>query len=484
MIFNSFEFALFLPIVFLLYWFVFKKNAKTQNILLLLASIVFYCMADWRFILLLATSGFVNFYLAKLIAKKEEGKIRRLIFYLGIVFNIGILLYFKYFNFFVQSFVALFNYTGANLSFTPFHIILPLGISFFTFQMIGYLIDINNEEIAPTNDLLSFSTYLAYFPKILSGPIERVQQFLPQIQKKRDFDYDLAGDGLWQILWGLFKKVVIADNCTPLVDIIFYNYQSMTGSKLLLGAIFYIISVYADFSGYSDMACGVSKLFNIRITNNFAFPFFSTNISDFWKKWHISLTSWMMDYIFTPINFILRRYRKNGLVISIIVTFLTVGIWHGANWTFVVFGFLHGLYFIPLIFKGSMNRNKIVAEGKLFPSFGEIFGMLWLFILVSVTAVFLRAENIGQALTYISGIFSPTLFTIPKMADFQNTTMIIIILMIIPLFVSEWFYRNKEYAFYGIHRKGIISQLILFVFIVIIIFILGGSQQAFIYFQF
>lgn len=483
MIFSSFEFALFLGIVFLLYWFVFKKNARTQNLLLLGASIVFYCMADWKFISLLAASGFVNFYLAKLIAKKEEGKIRRLIFYSGIVINIGILLYFKYFNFFVQSFVSLFNYSGANINFTPFHILLPLAISYFTFQMIGYLIDVNNEEIEPTSDLLGFFTYLAYFPKILSGPIERVQRFLPQIQKKREFNYEMTVDGLRQILWGLFKKMVIADNCTPLVNTIFNNYQNMNGSTLLLGSILYMISIYADFSGYSDMACGVSKLFNIRITNNFAFPFFSTNISEFWKKWHISLTSWMMDYVFTPMSFILRGYKKVGLVISIIITFLLVGLWHGANWTFIVYGFLHGLYFIPLIFNESINRNKIIAEGKLIPSLSETLRMLGLFLLVSVTIILIRVENIGQALTYISEILSPSLISVPEFPGKRATLTAIIFIGI--MILIEWIGRDQQYAIahLGFKWKRQLRYAMYYAIIIAIIWY-GGEAQQFIYFQF
>jgi alginate O-acetyltransferase complex protein AlgI len=485
MIFNSIEFALFLPIVLFLYWFVFKKNAKTQNILLLLASIVFYCMANWKFIFLLSASGFINFYLAELITKKKEGKIRRFIFYSGIFFNVGILLYFKYFNFFIQSFITLFNYSGVNIGFTPFHILLPLGISFFTFQMIGYLIDVNNEEIEPTSDLLSFCTYLAYFPKILSGPIERVQRFLPQVQKKREFNYDLMVDGMRQVLWGLFKKMVIADNCTPIVDTIFNNFQKMNGSTLLLGAFFYIINVYADFSGYSDMACGISKLFNIKITNNFAYPFFSTNISSFWQKWHISLTSWMMDYIFTPLNFILRKYKNYGLVISIIITFLTVGLWHGAKWTFVVFGILHGLYFMPLILKGSMNKNKIIAKGKLFPSFIEIFEIFGLFLLVSVTAALLRADNLDQGLKYLSGIFSKSIFSIP---DFNGRGHAFFILILILFsFSVEWFSRRREFPLASLDlfwSKPL--RWICYLVIIIGIYFFGYSYESvnFIYFQF
>jgi len=492
MVFTSLNFAVFLLLVFILYWWVFKKNAKTQNTLLLLASIVFYCMADWKFIFLLAASGFINFYLAKIIAKKEEGKIRSLFFYSGIILNVGLLLYFKYFNFFIQSFVTLFNYSGAGISFTPFHILLPLGISFFTFQMIGYLIDVNNDEIEPTEDLLSFFTYLAYFPKILSGPIERVQKFIPQIHKKREFDYGIAVDGLREILWGLFKKMVIADNCAEYTNEIFNNYTVYSGSTLALGVVFFAFQIYGDFSGYSDIACGISKLFNIRIVNNFAFPFFSTNISDYWKKWHISLTSWMMDYIFTPLSFILRKYKKAGLIISTILTFLLVGLWHGANWTFIVFGFLHGLYFIPLILKGSLKKNKIVAKGRLIPSFKEFFGMLALFILTSLTTVFFRAENIIGAIAYISGIASKSLFSIPYVIEESSGVKIIpktlLIFIFLFLFV-EWFGRKEEYAIAKLGGKWrrplrwIIYYTIMFAIIFSLLWY-GGEKQQFIYFQF
>jgi len=493
MVFNSLNFAVFLLLVFILYWFVFKKNAKTQNILLLVASIVFYCMADWKFIFLLAASGFINFYLAKFIAQKKEGKIRSLFFFSGIILNVGLLLYFKYFNFFIQSFVTLFNYSGAGISFTPFHILLPLGISFFTFQMIGYLIDVNNDEIEPTGDLLGFCTYLAYFPKILSGPIERVQKFLPQIQKKREFDYGMAVDGLREILWGLFKKMVIADNCAEIANTIFNSSAESTlysGSTLVLGALFYTIQIYCDFSGYSDMACGISKLFNIRIVNNFAFPFFSTNIRDFWKKWHISLTSWMMDYIFTPLSFILRKYKKTGLIISILLTFLLVGLWHGANWTFIVFGLLNGFYFIPQILKGSMNKNKIVVKGRLTTSLKEFFGMFGLFILISLTAVFFRAENIGHATKYFYDMLSGLIYSWGYVQTFDLILSKIVLLgVIIIFFIIEWLGREQEYAIaqLGLKWKRPLRWAMYFAIIFAIIFaivILGGKEQQFVYFQF
>ncbi|MBE0673431.1 MAG: MBOAT family protein [Bacteroidales bacterium] len=441
-------------------------------------------MADWRFTFLLAASGFINYYLALFIFGQKEGRRKSMAYYSGIIFNVGLLLYFKYFNFFIDGFTDLFNVFGAGLSFTPFHIILPLGISFFTFQMIGYLIDIKNEEIEPASDLLEFFTFLAYFPKILSGPIERVQRFVPQIHERRNFNYALAIDGLFQFVWGLFKKMVIADNCTPIVDSIFADYASLNGSTLLLGAFLISISVYADFSGYSDMACGVSKLFGINIINNFAFPFFSTNISTFWKKWHISLTSWMMDYLFTPLNFVLRGYGKLGLIFSIVITFLIVGLWHGANWTYIVYGILHGLFFVPLILKGSINTNVIVAKNRRLPSLREFFGMLGIFVLFSVSLVFLKAQTVAQAVSYISEIVSPSLFSIPKLVGIQNTSLIIVLLMTAPLIVLDWVYRNEDHVFTGLYRKRLMPQLILVACIVMVIFIFGGQQQAYIYFQF
>lgn len=488
MVFNSFEFALFLPIIFLLYWLVFQNSFKSQNTLLLLSSIVFYLATDWKFIFLLATSGIINFYLAKLIASKQEGRIKKAIFYSGIAFNVGILLYFKYFNFFVQSFIELFDFVfSKNVGFSPLHILLPLGISFFTFQLIGYLIDVNNGEVKPTNDLLSYFTYLFYFPKILSGPIERIQNFLPQIQKKREFNYTTTIDGFRQFLWGLFKKVVIADNLTVLVDSTFNNYQSLPGSVLFIGAIVYLISLYADFSGFIDMACGVSKLFNIKITNNFAYPFFSTNIADFWRKWHISLTTWMMDYVFIPLNFLLRKYKKFGLIISIVATFLLVGLWHGANWTFIVFGLLHGLYFIPLIIKGSMYKRNFVSTNKILPSFKEFAGMFQLFLLVAVTTVFFRSENISEAFSYFGNIFTTSFFTIPYSSYFAGAgqPLYILLILIVFFFVLEWFGRQGEYALDNLVIKWNRPVRWSFYYLLImIIAVFSGTQKQFIYFQF
>ncbi len=305
MVFNSPEFVLFLPIVFILYWFVFSKSAKSQNIILLLSSIFFYVWADWRFLFLVGANVLFNFFIGIQIQDAQKEKHKQQLLWLGIFFNLGILGYFKYFNFFYDSFVDLINLSGGNLNYSSLKILLPLGISFFTFQTLGYLFDIYNEEIEPCRDILAFSAYVLYFPKILAGPIERAQKFIPQIEVKRLFDNNLAFDGLRQILWGLFAKIVIADNCAGLVNEIFANPETQSGSMLMIGSVFFLIQIYCDFSGYSNIAIGVSKLLGIKLMTNFATPFFSTNISDFWKKWHISLTSWLMDYVFTPLSFLI-----------------------------------------------------------------------------------------------------------------------------------------------------------------------------------
>jgi alginate O-acetyltransferase complex protein AlgI len=491
MVFNSFSFAIFLPIVFLLYWLVFNKTYKTQNALLLIAGIVFYSLADWRFISLIAISGIVNFYLTKSIAKKEdESNSRRVMFYVGIFFNIGILLYFKYFNFFIEGFVTLFNYNDAvNLSFTPFHILLPLGISFFTFQMIGYIIDVNNEEAEPINDFLSFFTYLLYFPKILSGPIERIQEFIPQIQKKREFDYTLAIDGLRQFLWGLFKKMVIANKLTVFVNLIFDDYQHMSGNTLLIGAVFYSFSLYADFSGYSDMACGVSKMFNIRITNNFSFPFFSTNISDFWKKWHISLTSWMMNYVYTPLSFLTRKYKKYGLIISITLTFLLVGLWHGPYLTYLAFGVYHGFLFTLLLISSSSLQKKQLRINKFgLPSFVDFFKMMRTFLLVSLGMIIFRSESIESAISYMSEIFSSSLFNNP-IEEIKKISIgadiIYVSLILVGFVLFEWLQRDKEHALqFNDKKTNVMMRWSIYYLFVYLIVVFQGGQQSFIYVQF
>ena len=481
MVFNSFDFLAFIIPVLLLYWLVFKKSDVSQNILLLVSSLVFYAWADWRFLVLLIASTLINYALGIKIAQTEEDKKRSAFLYLGLIFNVGLLLYFKYANFFYQGFYDILQVFGSNVSHNTLQIILPLGISFFTFQTLGYLIDVFNEEIEPSKDLLRFSVFVTFFPKILSGPIERAAGLFPQLEEKRTFSYPLMVDGLRQILWGFFAKVVIAENCAAIVNPIFNDYQAQSGSTLLLGTFFYAIQLYADFSGYSNMAIGVGKLFGIQLMRNFSTPFFSTNIADFWRKWHISLTTWMMDYVFTPLSFILRRHQKRGLMLSIVATFILVGFWHGANWTFVVYGLCHGLYFIPLVYSGKMNASEVVAEGKVLPSFKELGKMILLFLLIMLTDVFFRANNVVEAFDYFGKIFSGSLFDFPSILMGSNS---LITLGLILLFVGvEWMHREKGHDF-ELSKYPVWIRWSAYISIFVLLLFFGKSAETFIYFQF
>lgn len=481
MVFNSLDFVVFIIPVFLLYWLVFNRSKVYQNIFLLGASLFFYTWADWRFLVLLIGSTLINYYLGLKIFRTPEDRKKSIFLYIGLVFNVGLLLYFKYFNFFYEGFYEILNAFGSESTYNSLVILLPLGISFFTFQTLGYLIDVYNEEIEPSENLLEFSVFVTFFPKILSGPIERASSLIPQIQEKRVISYEVSVDGLRQILWGLFAKIVVAENCALIANPIFNNYENESGSTLLLGTFFYAIQLYADFSGYSNMAIGVSKLFGIQLMRNFSTPFFSTNISDFWRKWHMSLTTWMMDYVFTPLSFTLRRHQKKGLIISIITTFVLVGFWHGANWTFVVYGLLHGIYFVPLVFSGKMNTSEIVAKGKMLPSVKEIIKMILLFVLIMLTDVFFRVESVSVGFEYLQGIFSLSIIDLPSVL-FTSTTLITIALVGFFMLI-EWVNREKKHDF-EIGNYNIYLRWISYISIFVLILIFGKSAETFIYFQF
>ena len=317
---------------------------------------------------------------------------------------------------------------------------IPLGISFFTFRTISYVLDVYNENIEATKDWLVFFNYVAFFPSILSGPIDKSKLFIPQLETNRIFDYKEASSGIRQILWGLFKKVVVADNCSFFVNEIFGNNYDYSGATLLIGAIFFSFQLYADFSGYSDMAIGVSRVLGFNISKNFDFPFFSQNIAEFWRKWHISLTSWLTEYVFTPLNFSLRKLGKTGLIISILINFTICGIWHGANWTYILFGFIHGCLFIPLILNETLNKDNKLAQKKNLPSFKELVNILSIFFIVTLTFIVFRSENISHTLVYFSKIFSTSLFLIPEIPSNK------VVLFVSILILLEWHGRKDEYA--------------------------------------
>jgi len=482
MLFNSLNFALFLPIVFILYWFVTNKKLHVQNALLLVASYFFYACWDWRFMFLLMFSTLLDFYTGIKMqdARNQNGK--KFWFWLSVIINLGFLGVFKYYNFFAQSFADAVSHVGWQVSPLMIKVILPVGISFYTFHGLSYVIDIYYGRIKAERNFIEYGVFVSFFPLLVAGPIERATHLLPQIQKERTFDYLRAVDGLRQILWGLFKKVVIADNCAEWANTIFNNYQDHSGSTLFLGAIFFTFQIYGDFSGYSDIALGTARLFGIELLRNFAFPYFSRDIAEFWRRWHISLSSWFRDYLYIPLG-----GSKGGTWMKVrntFIIFIVSGFWHGANWTFIIWGALNAFYFLPLLLSNK-NRNNLetVAQGKLFPTPKEFFQMSITFILTVFAWIFFRSENVTHALKYIKGIFSSSLFTVPKFLDINNALITVIFGIIFMLI--EWLGREEQYAIakLGLKWKPPIRYAMYYA-IVIIIFWFGGKEQQFIYFQF
>jgi len=479
MLFNSIEFAIFLPIVFLLYWFPLKNQLKGQNLLLLAASYVFYGWWDYRFLTLIAFSSVLDYFVGIKIHQAKEAIWRKFFLYLSIFVNLGFLGFFKYYNFFATSFADAFTLLGQPLEVERLNIILPIGISFYTFQTLSYSIDIYKKKLLPSKDFISFAAFVSFFPQLVAGPIERATNLLPQFAKKRTFDYNSAVDGLRQILWGLFKKVVIADNCAIYANQIFNNYLDYSGSTLVLGTVFFAFQIYGDFSGYSDMAIGTARLFGFKLMRNFAFPYFSRDIAEFWRRWHISLTIWFRDYLYIPLG-----GSKGGTLNKIrntFIIFLVSGFWHGANWTFIVWGFLNACYFLPLML---LNKNKthtdIVAAGRWFPSLLEFFQILTTFSLNCVAWVFFRSDSIPRAGVYIRRVLTPELFTLPKVLPTGLLCLILFFILI------EWVGREKEHPLEFSPSTSTTIGLRWGIYLTLILFILyfGALKQEFIYFQF
>ena len=478
MVFNSIPFTIFFTLFFFLYWIVLNRNLKVQNLLILVGSYIFYCWWDYRFLLLLVAQSLLNYLLGIYIAKANNPKTKKALLYLGTLTAIGLLIYFKYTNFFIDSFLGIFP--KANLH--TINLLLPLGISFYTFKTLSYLFDINKGKIQPTTDWVVFFSYVAFFPCLLSGPIDKANNLLPQLKNKRVFNYADATDAMRQILWGLFKKIVIADNLAQVTSNIFDNYHILPGSTLALGAIYFSFQLYADFSGYSDMAIGFARLLGFNVTRNFDYPFFAQNIAEFWRKWHISLTTWLTEYVFTPLSIRFRDYGKAGLVMAILINFTTIGLWHGANWTFVLFGFLHGCFYIPLILKGTLNKKRKNVPGKKYPSLKELINILGMILLVSFAFIFFRSNNVPQAFDFIGRIFSKSLVVAP--VNGKPLFLFVILLLLL----AEWIQRNKTHVLqiqdlkYPVMRWGIYLVL----FITILIFVSTGDQmdKGFIYVKF
>lgn len=478
MLFNSIDFAIFLPIVFILYWFVAERNIKLQNLIVVIASYVFYGMWDWRFLSLIFFSSFVDYLVGIGLSNKLNKRIRKLLLLISIFINLGFLGVFKYYNFFLDNFKEAFTFLGYSINTESLNIILPVGISFYTFQTLSYSIDVYKRKLEPTKDILAFFAFVSFFPQLVAGPIERAKNLLPQFYKKRYFEYNTAVDGMRQILWGLFKKIIIADNCAILVNKIFANYTDYSGSTLLLGLIFFAFQIYGDFSGYSDIAIGTARLFGFNLMRNFAFPYFSRDIAEFWRRWHISLSTWFRDYVYIPLG---GSVGKTWLKIrNVFIIFIVSGLWHGANWTFIVWGLINALFFIPLILlKKNKKNTEIVAEGKVIPNFKEIFQIAITFFIILILWSFFRSESIKDAFSYLNIMFSKTIFRIPEVVSLKTVIFIVLLLLI------EWLQRNKQHAlqFDNINSKRLVRWCIYSV-VIVAIMIFGGNQQQFIYFQF
>jgi D-alanyl-lipoteichoic acid acyltransferase DltB (MBOAT superfamily) len=480
MLFNSIDFVIFLPIVFLLYWFVTNHNLKLQNLFLLIASYVFYGWWDWRFLSLIIFSSFIDFSIGKALGKTSKKSKRKTLLLLSLTVNLGLLGVFKYYNFFTESFEQAFTFFGSTFHANRLDIVLPVGISFYTFQTLSYTIDIYRNKLKPTKNIISFFAFVSFFPQLVAGPIERASNLLPQFHKKRTFNYNYATDGMRQILWGLFKKIVIADNCAVYVNDIFDNYGDFSGSTLFLGGILFAFQIYCDFSGYSDIAIGVSRLFGFNLMKNFAFPYFSRDIAEFWRRWHISLSTWFRDYLYIPLGGSKGSNLKK--IRNIFIIFLVSGFWHGANWTFIIWGFLNALYFLPLML---LNKNRVntntVAQNKTFANLKEVSQIAITFFITVIAWVFFRAENVRIAFDYLSIMFSKSFF---KTFDYEGLNLIYIGLIFM-LIIVEWFQRQKEHGLdFNTEKYTKAVRWSIYIIIILIIVVFGNSQQEFIYFQF
>ena len=478
--FTSFDFAIFLPIVFLLYWFVFNRNLHAQNSFVVIASYVFYGWWDIRFLALIFISSLIDYYIGKKIFRTKNRRGRKSLLVLSLLINLGILGFFKYYNFFVSSFADAFLFFGMEFKVSSLNIVLPVGISFYTFQTLSYSIDVYRGNLKPANNLTSFLAFVSFFPQLVAGPIERAVNLLPQFEKPRIFRYENAVDGCRQILWGLFKKVVVADNCAEIANLIFSDYTNFNGITLFAGGLFFTFQIYGDFSGYSDIAIGLSRLFGFDLMKNFNYPYFSRDIGEFWRRWHISLSSWFRDYVYIPLGG--SRVSKLRQLYNTFVIFIVSGLWHGANWTFVLWGLINAFFFIPLLLLGR-NRNNldVIAQNSSLPKLREFVGMVFTFLITVFAWIFFRSNSIHEAIEYIKNIFNSSFFEMPQL----TTKEFIVFVFVFFLFLVEWMGRRKNYGIEEIHLQfPKVITWSLYLLIMLCIAIYAGTPQEFIYFQF
>ena len=478
MIFNSFEFALFLPLVFAAYW-VLRNHIRWQNLLIVVASYVFYGWWDWRFLILIAFTSGWSYVVGLLELRRWDAKPSKALLTISLAVNLGILGYFKYYNFFVNQAVVILNAVGFEPNISSLKIILPVGISFYTFQALSYTIDVYRRQIWPTRDPFAFFAFISFFPQLVAGPIERATNLLPQFLVKREFDYPQAVIGCRQMLWGFFKKMVIADNCAVVANQYLNNGNMNNGLAIICGVFLFTFQIYGDFSGYSDIAIGCSRLFGIKLMRNFAFPYFSRDIAEFWRRWHISLTTWFRDYLYIPLGG--SRCAKWKLIRNTFVIFLVSGFWHGANWTFIFWGAFHALLFMPLLL-GGKNRKHLdgVAAFRPYPSLGELGAMLKTFALTMAGWLLFRAANMLEAVRWARSIFDFASYRL--MEDFPHEGRVVFPMLGIMIFV-EWLNRAEQCGMARQFKRTYLRWLMYF-FIVLLVFLYAPGSQTFIYFQF
>lgn len=468
MLFTSIEFLVFLPVVFALYWLL-RRQVRWQNLLVVVASYVFYGWWDWRFLLLIAFTSVCSYFSGILIGNSRW---RKTALWGNIAINLAILGLFKYYDFFAAELATLLGCSGDSVM---LHLILPVGISFYTFQALSYSIDVYRGKLEPTRDVVAFFAYVSFFPQLVAGPIERATNLLPQFSKERRFDYSMAVDGIRQMLWGFFKKVVVADNCAVYVDEIWSDIASQSSVNLIVAAALFSIQIYCDFSGYSDIAIGCAKLFGIRLMRNFKVPYFSRDIAEFWRRWHISLTTWFRDYVYIPLGG--SRVGRWKVVRNTFIIFLVSGLWHGANWTFILWGAFHALLFLPLILLGRNRKyTNTVAEGRRLPGIKELGQITLTFILAALGWILFRSQSIGEAIDFFGGIVSGGManINIPK-----RTVVFVLILLVV-----EWMQRNREH---GLSMESVRSGVVryaCYLTVLVLIFMFGVFNETFIYFQF
>lgn len=480
MLFNSFEFIIFLPIVFILYWFVFRQRI-CQNLFIVVASYIFYGWWNWKFLLLIALTSTCSFVSGIVLERNEKSRnVQKWISASNIVLNLAILGVFKYYAFFVENLQSALGHIGWKLDFVTLNLVLPVGISFYTFQALSYTIDVYRGKIKATHDPIEFFAFISFFPQLVAGPIERATDLLPQFQSNRTFDYPKAVDGCRQMLWGFFKKLVVADTCAGVVNRYWDSYCTLPGFSLFLLGVFFSMQIYCDFSGYSDIAIGCARLFGLNLKRNFDVPYFSRSIPEFWRRWHISLTTWFRDYIYFPLGG--SRCGKAKTIRNVFIVWGISGLWHGANWTFVCWGLFHASLLVIYNILGVKTKcGNVVAYNRLFPNAKELLQMSLTFVLAVLGWIIFRSENMTQAMDYFHRMLGNEFFRLSMFFEKKK------LCLCVGMLILEWIQRNKQHAFQleevWILQYRVVRWMVYY-FILASIVYSSESSQTFIYFQF